>query len=361
MAMTSMLEKLEPIVHRFEDIETSMADPDVASNFDRIQGLAKERAALEDLVAIARKFLQLTEEIADLEALIREGAEPDLEQMARDELEDNRGRLEDLSLSLRTALLPKNPNDQRDVIIEIRAGTGGDEAGLFARDLYRAYSRYAQNRGWEVDLMDANTSEVGGYNKIVFEIQGQGAYSRFKYESGVHRVQRVPETEAQGRIHTSTATVAVLPEADEVEVKISENDLRIDIYHAGGHGGQNVNKVATAVRIVHEPSGLTVVCQDERSQYKNKQRAMALLRARLFEAEQERHDAEISQARRSQVGGAERAEKIRTYNYPQDRVTDHRANSTFHGIPKLMDGYWDEIINRLVSWEEERLLAQAGV
>ena len=359
--MTEMIEKLEPIIHRYEEIESAMADPDVVVDFAKVQALARERASLEELVGIARTYRQLLEEIADLEALIQEGPEADLAQMAREELEANRTELESLTLSLRTALLPKNPNDQRDVIIEIRAGTGGDEAGLFARDLYRAYSRYAQNRGWEVDVMDANPSEVGGFNKIVFEIQGQGAFSRFKYESGVHRVQRVPETEAQGRIHTSTATVAVLPEADEVEVRINEADLRIDIFHAGGHGGQNVNKVATAVRIVHEPSGLTVVCQDERSQHKNKQRAMAMLRARLFEAEQERHDAEITQARRSQVGGAERAEKIRTYNYPQDRVTDHRSSTTYHGIPRLMDGYWDDIIDRMVTWEEELLLAEAGV
>ena len=359
--MTSIIEKLEFIIRRYEDIETSMADPDVAANFERIQELAKERASLEDLVNIARQYLQLLEEIAYLEALVQEGGEPELTQMAREELDSNNIRLEELSSSLRIALLPKDPNDQRNVIIEIRAGTGGDEAGLFARDLYRAYSRYAQNRGWEVDVMDSNPSEVGGFNKIVFEIQGQGAFSRFKYERGVHRVQRVPETEAQGRIHTSTATVAVLPEADEVEVKVNEGDLRIDIFHAGGHGGQNVNKVATAVRIVYEPTGLTVVCQDERSQHKNKQRAMAMLRARLFDAEQERHDAEITQARRSQVGGAERAEKIRTYNYPQDRVTDHRASTTFHGIPRLMDGDWDDLFNRLVSWEEEKLLGEAGL
>ena len=359
--MDSMIEKLDPIILRYEEIETAMADPDVAVNFERVQELAKERASLDDLVSIAREYRQLLDEKADLEALIQEGAEPDLAEMAREELETNQAKLESVTMSLRTALLPKNPNDQRDVIIEIRAGTGGDEAGLFARDLFRAYSRYAQARGWEVDVMDANHSEVGGYNKVVFEVQGRGAFSRFKYESGVHRVQRVPETEAQGRIHTSTATVAVLPEADEVEVKISEGDLRIDIFHAGGHGGQNVNKVATAVRIVHNPSGVTVVCQDERSQHKNKQRAMAMLRARLFEAEQERHDAEISQARRSQVGGAERAEKIRTYNYPQDRVTDHRSSTTYHGIPRLMDGYWDDIIDRMVEWEEERLLSEAGV
>ena len=359
--MTTMIDKLEPIVRRYEDIETAMADPEVVVNYERVHELAKERASLEELVNIARDYRQLMDEIDDLEALIQEGSDPDLAEMAREELEADQAKLESVTKSLRTALLPKDPNDQRDVIIEIRAGTGGDEAGLFARDLYRAYSRYAQSRGWEVDVMDANTSEVGGYNKIVLEVQGRGAFSRFKYESGVHRVQRVPETEAQGRIHTSTATVAVLPEADEVEVNISPEDLRIDIFHAGGHGGQNVNKVATAVRIVHNPTGVTVVCQDERSQHKNKQRAMAMMRARLFDAEQERHDAQISQARRSQVGGAERAEKIRTYNYPQDRVTDHRSSTTFHGIPRLMDGYWDDIIDRMVIWEEERLLAEAGI
>ena len=243
--------------------------------------------------------------------------------------------------------------------MEIRAGAGGAEAGIFAADLYRAYSRYAVNQGWKVEVMDSNPTEVGGFNKIVFEVQGKGVFSRMKFESGVHRVQRVPNTETQGRIHTSTATVAVLPVVDEVEVKIDPNELRIDIFHAGGHGGQNVNKVATAVRIVHEPSGLTVVCQDERSQHKNKQRAMTMLRSRLFEAEQMRHDAEISEARRSQVGQADRSEKIRTYNYPQDRITDHRSNENFHGIPRLMDGGLGDMFDRLSVWEQERLLADA--
>ena len=359
--MPSIFDKLEPVIQRYQEIETEMGDPEVAANFERLQTLARERASLEELAGISNQYQTLSQEMADLHALIAEGPEAELLQMARDEYEAAKGRLERLSQALRTALLPKNPNDQRDVIVEVRAGTGGAEAGLFASDLYRAYSRYAQNRGWSVEVMDSNPSEVGGFHKIVFEIQGQGAFSRLKYESGVHRVQRVPNTEAQGRIHTSTATVAVLPAADEIEVNINPDDLRIDIFHAGGHGGQNVNKVATAVRIVHEPSGVTVVCQDERSQYKNKQRAMAMLRARLFEAEQNRHDAEISQARRSQVGGAERAEKIRTYNYPQDRITDHRSNINSHGIPRFMDGGLEDIIDRMVAWEEERLLAQAGL
>ena len=353
-----MLDKLDAVIKRYHEIEESMADPEIAANFERVQELARERASLENLVNIGTAYTDVVNEIEDLESLVRDGSEPELVLMAKEELEGAQGKLEELTQSLRVALLPKNPNDERDVIIEIRAGTGGAEAGIFASDLYRAYSRYAQNQGWKVDVMDSNQTEVGGFNKIVFEIQGKGVFSRMKFESGVHRVQRVPNTETQGRIHTSTATVAVLPLVDEVEVKIDPNELRIDIFHAGGHGGQNVNKVATAVRIVHEPSGLTVVCQDERSQHKNKQRAMSMLRSRLFEAEQVRQDAGISEARRSQVGGAERSEKIRTYNYPQDRVTDHRSNENFHDIPRLMDGGLDDMFDRLSDWEQERLLGE---
>jgi len=357
--MATLLDKLDPVIDRYHEIEESMADPEIAANFESVQQLARERASLESLVNIGGEYKELVSEIADLESIVHDGSDPELVQMAKEELLGAQSKLEALTQSLRLALLPKNPNDERDVIIEIRAGTGGAEAGIFAADLYRAYTRYAVNQGWKVEVMDSNATEVGGFNKIVFEIEGKGVFSRMKFESGVHRVQRIPNTETQGRIHTSTATVAVLPVVDEVEVKINPDELRIDIFHAGGHGGQNVNKVATAVRIVHEPSGLTVVCQDERSQYKNKQRAMSMLRSRVFEAEQNRKDAEISEARRLQVGGAERSEKIRTYNYPQDRVTDHRSNSNFHDIPRLMDGGLDDMFDRLSAWEEERLLAQA--
>ena len=357
--MSTIFDKLEPVIQRYHEIEESMGDPEVAANFERIQELARERASLETLVKISSVYKELVGEIEDLESLLKEGSDPELIEMAKEELDIAQGKFDELTQDLRLALLPKNPNDERDVIMEIRAGAGGAEAGIFAADLYRAYSRYAVNQGWKVEVMDSNPTEVGGFNKIVFEVQGKGVFSRMKFESGVHRVQRVPNTETQGRIHTSTATVAVLPVVDEVEVKIDPNELRIDIFHAGGHGGQNVNKVATAVRIVHEPSGLTVVCQDERSQHKNKQRAMTMLRSRLFEAEQMRHDAEISEARRSQVGQADRSEKIRTYNYPQDRITDHRSNENFHGIPRLMDGGLDDMFNRLSAWEQERLLADA--
>ena len=354
--MNSLFDKLDSVLRRYEEIDERLALPEVAADFAQVQELAKERASLEELVEISREHQALTGERDDLERLVHEEADSELARMARDELEEVNGRLDQLQMELKLALLPKDPNDERSVIVEVRAGTGGAEAGLFASNLYRAYSRYAQLRNWKVDVMDSNPSDLGGFNKIVFEIQGKGAFSRLKYERGVHRVQRIPETEAQGRIHTSTATVAVLPQADEVEVRISPGDLRIDIFHAGGHGGQNVNKVATAVRIVHEPTGLTVVCQDERSQHKNKQKAMAMLRARIFEAEQERQSAEITQNRRSQVGGAERSEKIRTYNYPQDRITDHRIGNSFHGMPRVMDGGLDDIIDRLASWEQEQLL-----
>ena len=357
--MSTIFDKLEPVIQRYHEIEESMGDPEVAANFERIQELARERASLETLVKISSVYKELVGEIEDLESLLKEGSDLELIEMAKEELDIAQGKFDELTQDLRLALLPKNPNDERDVIMEIRAGAGGAEAGIFAADLYRAYSRYAVNQGWKVEVMDSNPTEVGGFNKIVFEVQGKGVFSRMKFESGVHRVQRVPNTETQGRIHTSTATVAVLPVVDEVEVKIDPNELRIDIFHAGGHGGQNVNKVATAVRIVHEPSGLTVVCQDERSQHKNKQRAMTMLRSRLFEAEQMRHDAEISEARRSQVGQADRSEKIRTYNYPQDRITDHRSNENFHGIPRLMDGGLGDMFDRLSVWEQERLLADA--
>ena len=354
--MSSVFDKLDSVFTRFEEIEATMARPEVATKFEQVQELAKERASLEGLVEIFHQHRKLALEKDGLEELLKDDSDPEMARMAKEELGALEDRLEKLGQDLTVALLPKNPNDDRSVIVEVRAGTGGAEASLFASDLFRAYTRYAQRHNWKVDIMDSNPSDLGGFNKIVFEVQGKGAFSRLKYERGVHRVQRVPDTEAQGRIHTSTATVAVLPEADEVEIKIAPDDLRIDIFHAGGHGGQNVNKVATAVRIVHEPTGLTVVCQDERSQYKNKQKAMAMLRARIYDAEQERHAAEITETRRAQVGGAERSEKIRTYNFPQDRITDHRVNTSFHGMPRVLDGDLDDIIDRLAEWEQQQLL-----
>ena len=358
--MSSIFDKLDSVVRRYEEIEATMARPEVACDFQRIQALAKESASLEELVDIGHKHNELVRKQEDLKELTEDGSDPELVSLAKEELESVEQDLAGLAQALRVTLLPQDPNDRRDVIVEIRSGAGGREAGLFATDLYRMYTRYAQVRNWKVDVMDSSPSELGGFNKIVFEVQGRGAFSRLKYERGVHRVQRIPETEAQGRIHTSTATVAVLPEADEVEANIHPDDMRIDTFHAGGHGGQNVNKVATAVRIVHQPTGLVVVCQDERSQHKNKQKAMAILRARLYAAEQERQASLVSQNRRAQVGSAERAEKIRTYNYPQDRITDHRVSTTFHGMQRTMDGDLDEIIGALVVCEQAQLLDGGG-
>ena len=356
VSVPSIFDKLDPVLRRNADIEEMLAREEVATDFEWVQVLAKERSGLQELVEIGRQHRSLAQEQQDLEDLVEEGSDPELAALAKEELETVNQRLHHLALSLRKALLPKDPDDQRNVIVEIRSGAGGQEASLFAGDLYRMYTRYAQRHNWQVDIMDSNPSEPGGFNRISFEIQGRGAFSRLRYERGVHRVQRTPETEAQGRIHTSTATVAVLAEADEVEVKVNPDEIRIDIFHAGGHGGQNVNKVATAVRIVHEPTGLVVVCQDERSQFKNKQKAMAMLRARLYEMEQQRHVEEITQTRRAQVGGAERAEKIRTYNFPQDRVTDHRISSTYHGLEQILDGDLDDIMDALMAWEQGVLL-----
>ena len=356
--MPSIFDKLEIILKRNEEIETLMATPEIASDFNKIQGLAKERSSLENLVNIGRTYDQLVTEQKDLEEIAQDSSDAELSNIAKQELSNIADQIKHLADDLELALLPKDPNDERDVIVEIRAGTGGREATLFAADLFRTYTKYAQLNGWKTEIMDSHNADLGGYNKIVFDIHGQGVYSKLKFEKGVHRVQRIPETESQGRIHTSTATVAVLPEADDVEINISQDDLRVDIFHSGGHGGQNVNKVATAVRIVHNPTGIVVVCQDERSQYKNKTKAMSMLRAKIYEVEQQKHSDEISKNRREQVGSAERSEKIRTYNFPQDRITDHRISSSFYGLNKILDGNLDEIITSLMDWERASLMEE---
>ena len=357
--MESLFDKLASAENRFQEIEELMGRPEVATDFEHVQKLAKERASLEDMVTMFRKYRRLTDEKAGAQAMLEDGSDPEMTSLARDEMGELDSELEKLSLELRWAIVPKDPNDDRNVIVEIREGVGGQEASLFASDLYRMYTRYAALQNWQVELLNSNPSDVGGFKEIIFEVRGKGAFSRLKYERGAHRVQRVPTTEASGRIHTSTSTVVVMPEADEVEVQIGADDLRIDIFHASGHGGQNVNKVATAVRIVHIPTGTVSICQDERSQFKNKQKAMAILRARLYEAEQRRQDSQIVQARRSQVGTGDRAEKMRTYNFPQDRITDHRINMSFHGIPGVLAGDLDEIIDALAAKEEAALLEEA--
>jgi peptide chain release factor 1 len=333
----------------------------VAADYERLQTLARERATLEPIVALYHQYRERQRALGDARAIAAQGADPELAGLAREEVDRLTPLLEETEAQLKRALLPKDPLDERDVIVEVRAGTGGEEAALFAADLYRMYARYADRLGWKTDLLSFSETGLGGFKEVIFAVQGRGAYSRLKYESGVHRVQRVPQTEAQGRIHTSAATIAVLPKAEDVEVQIDEGDLRVDIFHAGGHGGQNVNKVASAVRITHLPTGIVATCQDERSQLKNRTKAMAVLRARLLDRKVREQEQEIASARRAQVRTGERSEKIRTYNFPQDRVTDHRVGFTMHNLPALLDGNLDELINAVATSEEARLLQEEAV
>jgi len=352
----SLWERLAAIEARFEELTAEMGRPEVAADHERLQALARERASIDEVVALYREARDVERALAGAAQIVADGGEAEMVELAREEVEALTARRDDLEARLKRALLPKDPHDERNVIVEVRAGTGGDEAALFAADLYRMYARYADRRRWQTEIVSFNETGIGGFKEVIFEVRGRGAYSRLKYESGVHRVQRVPKTEAQGRIHTSAATVAVLPEAEEVEVAIDEGDLRVDIFHSSGHGGQNVQKVATAVRLIHLPTGLVVTCQDERSQLKNRMKAMSVLRARLLAMKTEAQHAEISEARRSQVGTGERSEKIRTYNFPQDRVTDHRVGLTQHGLDSLLDGEIDALIDAVATSEEARQL-----
>ena len=351
-----MFDRLETLRQHFEEIEETLARPEVATDHGRVQTLAKERASIESLVSLYEEYRDVAQQAEDTRTVLLETSEEDIKEMAQEEFEALQERREHLEHRLRLALLPKDPNDERDVIVEVRAGTGGEEAALFAAELYRMYARYAQDKGWAVDVIDSNPTGIGGFKEIVFEVKGKRAFSRLKYERGAHRVQRVPSTEAGGRIHTSAATVAVLPEAEEVELDVDPGDLRIDIFHSSGHGGQNVQKVATAVRITHTPTGIAAVCQDERSQLKNRQRAMAVLRARLLDREMNRQQEEEAAARRSQVGSGDRSEKMRTYNFPQNRVTDHRIGVTSHNLDRILQGDLDEFIDAVASQEQAKLL-----
>jgi len=353
-----MFDRLEATEQRFDDLTAEMARPEISGDYEKLQALAKERAAIEEVVSLYRDWKAAGKALDDARALAND-SDAEMAALGREEVESLTSRRADLEQSLKRALVPKDPRDERDVIVEIRGGTGGDEAALFAADLFRMYSRYADRQGWKTEVVSANEIGIGGLKEVIFEVHGQGAFSRLKYESGVHRVQRVPATEAQGRIHTSTATVAVLPEADEVEIQVNEGDLRIDIFHSGGAGGQNVNKVATAVRITHHPTGIVVVCQDERSQLKNRVKAMAVLRARLLDLKQSAQAEEIAGSRKQQVGTGERSEKIRTYNFPQDRLTDHRIGLTVHNLPRILDGEIDEVIDAVAADEQARLLEES--
>jgi peptide chain release factor 1 len=351
-----MLDQLEKIEERYQELERQIALPEVVSDLKQLQALAQERAVLENVVIKYRKYKDTATTLEETRGMLTEELDEGMKALVAQEIESLESQSERQLRELKLALLPKDANDDRDIIMEIRAGTGGEEAGLFAADLFRMYSRYAQARGWAIDIIDVNETPIGGIKEIIFEIKGKGAFSRFKYERGVHRVQRVPTTESSGRIHTSTATVAVLPEAREVELDINPNDIRVDIFHSGGAGGQNVNKVATAVRITHLPTGIVAVCQDERSQLRNKTKAMSVLRARLLDIKQRKQEGEITEQRRSQVGTGERAEKIRTYNFPQDRVTDHRISLTLHNLPRIIQGELDELIDAVATNEQIKQL-----
>jgi len=351
-----MFGKLSLIEKRYEELEQMIAQPEIATNPKQLQALTRERANLKGIVTQYQQYKALSDELANLEDLLNNNLEPEMIVLIKEEQNKLEQHRNDLIDKLKLSLLPKDPSNDKDVIVEIRAGAGGEEASLFAADLFRMYSHYSQSKGWQTNIIDSKQSDVGGFKEVVFEVNGKGAFSKLKYERGVHRVQRVPITEASGRIHTSTATVAVLPEAEEIELNIKLDDLRIDLFHSHGAGGQNVNKVTTAVRITHIPTGITATCQDERSQLKNKMKAMAVLRARLFDIEQRKRSETIEKERRTQVGRGDRAEKIRTYNFPQDRVTDHRINVVFHNLPQLLNGELDDLIEALSTTEQAQQL-----
>ena len=354
-----MRERLDATEGRYEEIDRLLADPELSADYTRIQSLVREQASIRNIVVLARKYREVLRQLDDVNSLLRDESDEELAELAKEELaglELGRERVEE---ELARALLPKDPNDEKNVILEIRAGTGGEEAGLFAADLFRMYNRYAQRKGWKTEVVDTNETGIGGIREVVLQVKGGGAYSRLKHESGTHRVQRIPVTESSGRIHTSASTVAVLPEAEEVDVEVRPDDLQIDIFHSSGHGGQNVQKVATAVRITHTPTGIVAVCQDERSQLKNKEKAMAVLRSRLLAREVQRQRDEVSANRRSQVGSGDRSERVRTYNFPQNRVTDHRISLTSHNLEQVLDGDLDEFIGSLIEREQAQLLEEA--
>ena len=350
-----MLDKLEAILDRFAELDRRLAE--AGTDFQLVAELSKERSDLEPIVNLAREYKENLAKTEETEELISV-ADGELLEMAHLELDELKARLQELDAELKSMLIPKDPRDNRNVIVEIRAGTGGDEAGLFVADLLRMYLKYADIHRYKTEIISSNETGIGGYKEVTFAVKGRGAYSRFKFESGVHRVQRVPETESQGRIHTSTVTVAVLAEVDDIEIDIPDSDIEIDVFKSAGAGGQNVQKNMTAVRIHHKPTGIIVACQDERSQLQNRLRAMSVLKARLFEMEQEKRQNELDATRRSQIGTGERSEKIRTYNYPQSRVTDHRINISSYNMAGVMDGYeLDTFIEELQNAEEAERLA----
>lgn len=354
-----MLEKLKGIKERYEQLTALLSDPAVIGDQNRYRELSKEQAGLTDIVNAYDEYMAADAEIESCKAMLEEADDAAMREMIHEELNELNAKEHELSEQLKVMLLPKDPNDDKDVIIEVRAGTGGEEAALFGADLLRMYTRYAERHGYKAELMNENYTEKGGVKEVVLSLQGKGAYSRMKFESGVHRVQRVPETESQGRIHTSAATVAVLPEAEDVEVEINPNDLQIDTYRSGGAGGQHVNKTESAIRITHIPTGLVVQCQDERSQHKNRDKAMRVLKSRLLELYQSKAAEAEADERKNQVGSGDRSERIRTYNFPQSRVTDHRIGLTLYKLEAFLDGDMDEVIDALILAERTRQLSSA--
>lgn len=355
-----MFDKLQAAEDRYEEINHKLSDPDVINNQDEYRRFMKEFSELEEIVHKYREYKKVTSEVDEARELLNETLEKEFRDMVQSEFEELQEKLENIKKQLRIMLVPKDPNDDKNVIVEIRGGAGGEEAALFAGVLFRALTRYAERRRWKTEILDENPTELGGFKEVVFSIEGKGAYSRLKFESGVHRVQRVPSTESSGRIHTSTITVAVLPEVEDVDVEVNLNDLRIDTYRASGAGGQHINKTDSAIRITHIPSGLVVTCQDQRSQHKNKDRAMMILKSKLYDLAQQQQNTELAQDRKSQVGTGDRSERIRTYNYPQGRVTDHRINLTLYKLEQVLDGDLDEIIDALITTDQSEKLGSGN-
>ena len=352
-----MLEKLQAVRDRFDEIGSLLQDPAVVTDPARFRALMKEHKTLAPIAEAFDAYRAAETAFCEAQSLLAEGCDPELKELAQSEYTENKARMEALSERLKVLLLPRDENDERSVILEIRAGTGGEEAALFAHSLQRMYMMYAESRGWKCEVLNLNETELGGAKEVSFSVEGDGVFSRLKFESGVHRVQRVPETETQGRIHTSAVTVAVMPEAEEVDVQLNPADLKIDTFRSSGAGGQHINKTSSAIRVTHLPTGMVVECQDERSQYKNKDKALKVLRSRLLQAEQQKHDDALAEKRRSQVGSGDRSERIRTYNFPQGRVTDHRINLTLYRLEAVMDGDLDELLDALALADQTRRLA----